>query len=76
MQYVLCATTTVNFPSRCFSGVHTIVAPYLPHGYDRRWRSGRLLAHGGKRSQGDEIEHALEQLDLIFVFTWHPGDPL
>jgi hypothetical protein len=37
---------------------------------------GVLRAHGGQRSQDDEIERALEQLDLIFIFTWHPSDLL
>ena len=35
---------------------------------------GVLGAHGGKRSQDDEIERALEQLDRVFIFTWHPSD--
>jgi hypothetical protein len=35
---------------------------------------GVLRAHGGKRAQDDKIERALEQLNLIFIFAWHPSD--
>jgi hypothetical protein len=33
-----------------------------------------LRAHGGKRAQDDQVECALEQLNLISIFAWHPSD--
>ena len=38
----------------------------------RREAVGVLRPHRGQRAQDDEVERALQQLDLV-VFTWHPS---